>query len=174
MDFYPRWLIKYHRNSSIHLLRLGKSIAIGHSWQRVHNPPVLWRPPILSTPVFSNFVQLPSQSPPPLLFFYLVSLVEWVIAPYLMCYSTHWYYGSTHVEPWYHSTRRTLLCDLCNNASNLRRLDTCGLLLVLWFDIMHTHRHTVDTGAVILTHPYNYINTICHVVIVAASVTLNE
>ena len=128
--------------------------------------------------VYPPFFQILSNSPPNLhlhcSFFYLVSLVEWMIAPYLMCYSTHWYYGSTHVEPWYHSTRRTLLCDLCNNASNLRRLDTCGFLLVLWFDIMHTHRHTVDTGAVILTHPYNYINTICHVVIAAASVTLNE
>ena len=32
--------------------------------------------------------------------------------------------GSTHVEPWHYSTRRTLLCVLCNKTSSLLRSGT--------------------------------------------------
>ena len=54
----------------------------------------------------------------------LVLFCGCVIAPHVMCFSTEWYYGSAHVEPWYHITRLTLLCVLCNKASSLLRSDT--------------------------------------------------
>ena len=49
----------------------------------------------------------------------LVSLAKWVSMSHLVCYFT-WYYPSTHIEHWYHSTRRTL-CVLCKNVSSLLR-----------------------------------------------------
>ena len=39
---------------------------------------------------------------------------------------------------WYLGTRTTLVCVFCNKVSYLLRSDTCGFLLVLWFDITHT------------------------------------
>ena len=66
--------------------------------------------------------------------------------------------GTTHAEPWYHSTRRTLMCVLCKKASSLLRLGTyCGFLLVLWLDITHKHSNTQHTqGGSRLTHTYKY------------------
>ena len=72
-----------------------------------------------------------------------LSLAEWVMKPHLICYFNQWYYGSTHVEPWYLSMRKTLMCASCNKASSLLRPGTkWGFLLALWFDITHTQRHT--------------------------------
>ena len=74
------------------------------------------------------------------LLFCLVVLVEWVIELHLMCYFSQWYYGSIYVEPWYLSSRRPLLCVLCNKASS-KVWHICGFLLVLWFNITHTRTH---------------------------------
>ena len=48
------------------------------SWQRVPNPPLLWRSPYITYP----------RPPPPNPFFKFcfISLNEWVVAPHLMCY----------------------------------------------------------------------------------------
>ena len=67
------------------------------------------------------------------------------------------------------STRRTLMCVLCNKASSSLRSDTCHFLLVVGFDIhfllvvgfdikhTNTHTHTAHSGASRLTHLYEYI-----------------
>ena len=75
-----------------------------HSWQRVPNPPILWRSPILSSLPFFKFspttlFPVTSNPHPHCSFCYLVSLAEWVIAPHLMCYFDWWYRGCTHVKP---------------------------------------------------------------------------
>ena len=46
--------------------------------------------------------------------------------------------GPTHVEPWHYSTRRILLCVLCNKTS---------------------HTDTAHVGVIRLTHPYKHILT---------------
>ena len=89
--------------------------------------------PMLPTTPFSNF-GLPL--PPPNLpvtsnlhshchFCCLVSLAEWVITP-------HDKYGSTHIEPWYLSTRRTLMYVFCNKAPSLLRSDTMWFFTGTW------------------------------------------
>ena len=50
---------------------------------------------------------------------------------------------------------RTLVCVLCNKVSSLLRSDTCGFLLVLWFNITHT----THSRASRVTHSYKYIFT---------------
>lgn len=59
-----------------------------HSWQTIANPPILWRLPILLSPVFQI---LPN--PLPHYFCCLVSLTKCVITPHLTCYFALWYYG---------------------------------------------------------------------------------
>ena len=76
--------------------------------------------PFISHPTptpFSKIFPISFNFHPHYSFCCLVSLTEWVIAQHLMCYFTYWYYGSTHMEPWYLSTRKTLLCVLCNMVS---------------------------------------------------------
>ena len=57
-----------------------------------------------------------------------------------MCCFTLWYYGSTHIEPSYLSTRRTLLCVLCNKAWCLLRPDIPWFFAntLIWY---HAHKH---------------------------------
>ena len=58
------------------------------------------------------------------------------------------------------SIRRTLMCVLCNKASNLLRSDTCDFLLVSWYDITHTHTRThthTHTHTQIHTHRYSTV-----------------
>ena len=85
-----------------------------HSWQRVPNPLILWRSPLLPTPLhFTTHNHTPKPTPIPLSFFCCpVSLTEMVIAPHTMCYFTEWNYGSTHAEPWYLSTTAIFRCAL--------------------------------------------------------------
>ena len=66
---------------------------------------------------------------------------------------TDWYYGSTHVTPWY------LLCFVQQGVSLPRSNTWCGFLQVLWFDITYKKRHTTHSGANRLTHPNKYILT---------------
>ena len=120
------------------------------SWQRVPNPPILWRSPYITYP--------PPYPPNPFFKFCFISLNEWVVAPHLvlfivLCF-TSLHYGSTHVEPWYLSTTSTLRCVLWNKVSSLLSSKAWqDFLLLLWFDITkHTRRPR-------LAHPYKYILT---------------
>ena len=99
-----------------------------HSLPRVPKPPYFLKTPYIDYPLplhpFSNFARTP-QTPTNCSFCCLVSLAEWMIAPYLMWYFTSWCYGSTQC--------RALVpdghwCVLCNKASGLLK---CGFLLVL-------------------------------------------
>ena len=86
---------------------------------------------------------------------YSTRLVEWVITPYFMCYFAYRYYGSTNVEPWYHSTRRTFFyvarCQghwgLTFFASILIRYHT------------YTCKDTQHTQGLIDLLPFKYIST---------------
>ena len=72
------------------------------------------------------------------------------------------------VKLWYLSTRRTLMCVLCNKASRLLRSDTRDFLLILWFDIKHTHRDTQHTQGPVDWH--THINTYLHHLLYAHSI----
>ena len=75
------------------------------------------------------------------------------------------YYGSTHVKPWSLSTRRNLLYVLCDKVSSLLSSDTWyGFQLVLWFDVIQTHKDTAHPGANRSTHINSvyYIEWIIH------------
>ena len=57
-------------------------------------------PPYIAYPSpFFIFCLNSFQSPPTLLFL-LISLTEWVTTPHLICHSTYWHHGSTHVDLW--------------------------------------------------------------------------
>ena len=69
---------------------------------------------------------------------------------------------------WYLSTKRTLICVLCNKVSSVMRSDTWVFLLALWFNITHTqhthmhphtHTHIAHSGDSRLTHPCEYMFT---------------
>ena len=85
------------------------------SWQRIPNP--LYYADHITYPIpFSNFVPtlpLASNLHPNALF---VALFLWLNAcsHHIWCYFIWRRHGSTHAKPWYFSTRRTLLCVLCN------------------------------------------------------------
>ena len=106
-------------------------------------PHILWRPPHpLPTPHFWNFAQTPSSpSPPPPLLLLLSYFFGWM-GDHATFYAPLNDIMDLYVKPWYLSTKTTLIRVLCNKASSLMRSDTYGFLLVLWFDITHTHAHT--------------------------------
>ena len=141
---------------SIQNFCMAHSMIVGRG---VLTPFILWIPPpsLLPTPLpFFKFCP----TPPP---FLVVSLAEWVIVPYLIRYFND--IMDLHMS----SLGRTfLMCVLCKKLSSLLRSDTCGFLLVLWFDITHTSTHTYTqshtshSGAKRLTHPYNYIIYLHH------------
>ena len=83
------------------------------------------------------------------LLFLLPDFSEWIgdHISFNMCFA--------HLESCYFSTRRTLLCVLCNKVSSLLRSDTyCSLLLVLWFDMTQTHEDTYHSQGPIDWHTY--------------------
>ena len=118
----------------------------GHSWQRVLIPP----PAIIPPPLFFKFCSTSNHLlPPPPLFFLLPDFSDWIgdHISFNMCFA--------HLESCYFSTRRTLLCVLCNKVSSLLRSDTyCSLLLVLWFDMTQTHEDTYHSQGPIDWHTY--------------------
>ena len=67
------------------------------------------------------------------------------------------------------TTKRALMCVLCNKASSLLRPDTYDFLLVLWFDITHTQakKHTHHTQEPV--HWHTNINIYLHHVLCAHS-----
>ena len=101
-------------------------------------PPIFWR---LSMDFLSPIFHPLSYPSPPTstlitLFFCLVSLAEWVIALIFMCYFTLWYYGSTHVEPWYFSIRRIL-------QQSVRFTKVWNIICLLcWYSDLISHTHT--------------------------------
>ena len=88
----------------------------------LHMPTPLFQ--VLSNPLHS----LPFHLPPPLpLLFLLSCFFGWMGDCTIFDVPTIIHndiYGSTHLEPWYLSTRRTLMCVLCNKTSSLLRSDT--------------------------------------------------
>ena len=98
------------------ILHIWINLDTKHSWQRDPNPLFYEDPPMLPMPSFSNFSK-PSplrcclQPSSPLLFLlswffgWMGDCVTFGVLFYLMIF-----YGSTHVEPWNISTRRTLMC----------------------------------------------------------------
>ena len=133
-----------------------------HSWQRGSNLTLLWRPPYCLTP-FSNLpfpISLSPLTSTPIVF--SVVLFLWLNGR-----SRHSWCAillndnmDLHMSSMYLRNRRTLMCVLCNKASSrLLRSDTCGFLLVLWFDITNTQTHTTHSGASRLAHPCKCIFT---------------
>ena len=124
---------------------------------------MLWRlpPPILPTPLFQILSNSPLSLPTPTpIALSVVLFLDWM-GDHTMGehYFVSWYYRSTHL--WIHlSTRRTLMCVLCNKASSLLRSSTCDFLLVLWFDITHTQIQTQHTQGPV--HWHTHINTYLH------------
>ena len=107
--------------------------------------------PILSipSPPFSNFVPHSPCS--------FVALLLWLNrwSHHIWCVIFNdWYYGSTHVMPWY-----LLMCFVQHGVSLPRSNTWCGFLQVLWFDITYKKRNTTHSGANRLTHPDKYILT---------------
>ena len=84
-----------------------------------------------------------------------------MIAQHFRCYFTYWYYGSTHVEPWYFSTRRTSLCAFMQRGFKFAEVwhIICFFPGTLVWYHTDTDTKTTHSGANKLTHPCKYILT---------------
>ena len=94
-------------------------------------------------------------TPSPALFVALILwLNEW--SRHIWCIIL--YYGSTHIQPWYLSTTRNLLCVLCYKTPVYWSL-THNMVFsstLIWYD---TQTHKARTGSNRLKHPFKYILT---------------
>ena len=130
--------------------------------------PLFYEDPSILPTFFFKFCLSPSfplpcylQPPTPT----ALSSTEWVIVPYLMCYFTWWYSGSTHVEPWYlvpegswcvfYATTYQVYWGLSHNVV------FCWYFNLISHTHKHTHteRYTAHSGASRHTHPCKYIFT---------------
>ena len=90
------------------LPRLSEQLLVVHSWQRVLNSPILWRPPILRTFFYQILSNLPSS-----------------LSPTTFTFPCNLHLDIMDlVKPCYLSTRRILLCVSCSKALSLLRSDT--------------------------------------------------
>ena len=103
-----------------------------HSWQRVANPPFLWRPPhspycqpplfqILSTTPTTS-LSPPAPTPTVLSGVLFLSLNGWT--HHIWCAILLNDNMDLYVQPWYLSSLGTMMCVLCNKASNLLGSET--------------------------------------------------
>ena len=147
-------------------------LGYNHSWQRVPNTPYLMKIPYITyTPLFLILTNpLPNLHPTALFVNLFLSIVDRATFDVLF-YSK--ILGSTHVKPWYNSTRKILLCVLCNKVSSLSRSDIFGFYTstLIWY-FTHIQRHTAHSG-LIDWHTHLNINTTCYVPI-PVYITLNE
>ena len=103
-----------------------------HSWQRVANPPFLWRPPhspYCQPPLFQILSTTPTTSlspsaptPTVLSGVLFLSLNGWT--HHIWCAILLNDNMDLYVQPWYLSSLGTLMCVLCNKASNLLGSET--------------------------------------------------
>ena len=107
---------------------------ICHSWQRVPNPPILWRPPFQILSNLHPFLLLPTLLHPHCSFRCLV-LFGWVgdraifdVLFYLMISWIYKCWALVPEGPW------------CVFYTKMHQL--YWGTLVLWFDVTHTHTHT--------------------------------
>ena len=111
---------------------------ISYSWQSVPNP--LFSENLLFTdhaPLL-KFCPAPFPTFIPLLFLFLrffSCMGDYATFDVLFYLMILW------IKPWYFSTRRTLVCVLCNNITSLLRSVTCGLFVCNLIGY-HTHSHT--------------------------------
>ena len=97
------------------------SLYTQHRWHRGPNPPILWRNPLFCLCPIFRFQFCPTLSlfppslstPTPTSTALSIPLFLWLNGRlcHIWCY-----YGSTHVKPWYLSTRRILMWVLHNKA----------------------------------------------------------
>ena len=106
-----------------------------HSWQR--GTPFFMKIPYITYPLF-QILSTPLNHPPPpsSLPCHLQPLSPTALCVFLFLWLNGWSHhiwcailrndnnGSTHVEPCYLNTRRTLMCVLCSKAPSLLRPDT--------------------------------------------------
>ena len=127
-----------------------------HSWQRGANPLIYCLSPLfqlLSTPPPPPHL-LENKPPPPLFF---------LLSCFFSSMSDHTTFDvlfndniNLHMSSF--STRRTLMCVLCNKASSLLRSNIYNLGQI--YLISHTQTHTSNSGACRLTHSYKCIFTL--------------
>ena len=130
-----------------------------HSWQRVPSPLILWRPPYITYhSLFFKFCPtflLPQPLPLPL--FLLPCFFGWmgdratfdvILLNGIM---------DQQITSLAYIVPEGLCCVFFPlRCQELLSSTTCGLLLVLWFDITLTLEHTIHTGANTVTHYYTY------------------
>ena len=132
------------------------------------NPLILWKclcityPPFF--PILSNSLT-PNSLSPPTTTPTVLSVVQFL---WLNGWSHHIWCANLlndnmdlhmHVEPLYLSTRRTLMCVLCNKVSSLlRHMLWFFTGTLIWYHT-HTQMHTTHSGTSRLMHPCKYIFT---------------
>ena len=116
-----------------------------HSWQRSASPPILWRHLYIAYSLF-QILSIPPTPLLPVLFLWLNGWSHQIWCAILFNHNN----GSTHVKSWWYlSTRRTLMCVLCNKVSSLMRPGPCGFFTgtLIWHHTQaNTQTHTAHSG----------------------------
>ena len=140
-------------------------------------------PPILPTILFSNFVQpLPPRllchlQPSPPLFFLLSFFFGWISDhakfDVLFCVMIIWIYTCRALVPLYQKDLNVCFMQQCAKFTEVWHVFS---ILVLWFDITHTHINTHNSQGPLHghTHKLIYIHTTCYVLTAATFITLND
>ena len=110
------------------------------------------------------YCQLPCYlQPPPPLFFLLSCFFSWV-SHHIWCAIL---LNDINLHMSSLSTRRTLMCVLCNKTSSLLRSDTCSLGQMHLISHTQTHKHTQHTQGPVDWH--THINVYLHHLLFAHS-----
>ena len=118
------------RKSASHCI-VGRGILTPYFMKTpLHYVPLLFQ-------ILSNPPLLHPTSTPTALFVALFLWLNWW-SRNIWCYFTYWYYGSTHIEPCYISTRRTLLLVLYNKVSRCWGLT--HNVVFCWYSDLIPHR----------------------------------
>ena len=156
---------------------MGNSWSLLHSWQRGANPPTLWRP---HSPLYCllSLFQILSNLPPPWLpchlqpspplFFLLSFFFGWIgdhaTFDVLFCVMIIWIYTCRALVPLY---QKDLNVCFMQQRAKFTEVWHVFSILVLWFDITHTHKHTQLPRTTARTH--TQINIYSHHLLCAHS-----
>ena len=147
--------------------RKNMHINFQYSWQRGPNPCILWRPPILPTRPFSNFVQLllscHPQTPHPLLF--LLSCFFGSMGNQATFNVLLYLYNDIMTLHMYLYVCTLKYLDVCFPQQGIKFTEESHIMCFFAASLIYYHSHTntltqrytAHSEASRLTHPYKYI-----------------
>ena len=141
-------------------------MSLIHTWQRVPDPSILWRPPILPTPTIFKFCPNTHHLSPHLLYLspcFFNWMGDCITSDVLFYLMISWIYTYQALVPWCH--RDLVVCFMQQGVSFLRSNTVWSFASTLiWY---HTHKGKHHTQGPIDWH--THINTHQHHLLCAHS-----